>query len=57
MDVNKLRIPIFLMVVVPLLIAGCGREKVYRIGVSQCSQDDWRTKMNDEIEREMIVAS
>lgn len=42
------------MVVVPLLIAGCGREKVYRIGVSQCSQDDWRTKMNDEIEREMM---
>ena len=28
--------------------------RVYRIGVSQCSQDDWRSKMNDEIEREIM---
>ncbi len=34
--------------------SGCRKEKVYRIGVSQCSQDDWRMKMNEEIEREIM---
>lgn len=29
-------------------------EKKYRIGVSQCSQDDWRNKMNEEIRREIM---
>lgn len=39
-----------------LCMAGtsCRREKQYRIGVSQCSADDWRSKMNDEIMREMM---
>ncbi|MDE6023319.1 MAG: substrate-binding domain-containing protein, partial [Muribaculaceae bacterium] len=32
----------------------CKEEKVYKIGVSQCSQDDWRMKMNDEIQREIM---
>ncbi|MGL4992806.1 MAG: hybrid sensor histidine kinase/response regulator transcription factor [Bacteroidales bacterium] len=27
---------------------------MYKIGISQCSQDDWRTKMNDEIYREIM---
>lgn len=34
--------------------SGCTESKVYRIGVSQCSQDDWRAKMNEEINREII---
>lgn len=34
--------------------SGCRHEKTYRIGVSQCSNDDWRRKMNDEIEREIM---
>ncbi|WP_370863021.1 substrate-binding domain-containing protein [uncultured Duncaniella sp.] len=33
---------------------GCSDNKVYKIGVSQCSQDDWRMKMNDEINREIM---
>lgn len=33
---------------------GCTESKTYRIGVSQCSQDDWRAKMNDEINREIM---
>ncbi len=37
-----------------LCLFGCKEEKVYKIGVSQCSQDDWRTKMNDEINREIM---
>lgn len=35
-------------------LSGCREEKHYRIGVSQCSQDDWRRKMNDEINREIM---
>lgn len=33
----------------------CTHDKVYKIGVSQCSEDDWREKMNDEIYREIIL--
>lgn len=37
------------------LFSGCREpEKKYRIGVSQCSSDDWRAKMNDEINREIM---
>lgn len=51
----KLRILFYVIMLSPLLLlSGCGEKKVYRIGVSQCSQDDWRSKMNDEIEREMM---
>lgn len=42
----------------PLLLfaSGCApRQEEIRIGVSQCSQDDWRTKMNDEINREILL--
>lgn len=35
-------------------LSGCEESKVYKIGVSQCSQDDWRAKMNDEINREIM---
>lgn len=34
--------------------SGCTESKIYKIGVSQCSQDDWRAKMNEEINREII---
>lgn len=37
-----------------LLVTGCTESKTYKIGVSQCSQDDWRMKMNDEINREIM---
>ena len=36
------------------VVSGCTESKIYKIGVSQCSQDDWRTKMNEEINREII---
>lgn len=32
----------------------CHDEKKYKIGISQCSQDDWREKMNQEILREAL---
>lgn len=37
-----------------ITFTGCREKKVYKIGVSQCSDDDWRKKMNAEIQREMI---
>lgn len=37
-----------------IISSGCNDGKVYRIGVSQCSRDDWRSKMNDEINREIM---
>ena len=36
------------------MLAGCRNERVWRIGVSQCSSDDWREKMNEEILREAL---
>ena len=33
----------------------CKEKKTYKIGVSQCSSDDWRDKMNDEIMREIML--
>ena len=37
-----------------LSLLGCTESKVYKIGVSQCCQDDWRAEMNDEINREIM---
>lgn len=50
---SRLLLPIITCVLV-LLPAGCKQEKTYLIGVSQCSDDDWRAKMNGEIYRELI---
>lgn len=38
-----------------MLAAACTQPHRYRIGVSQCSSDDWRSKMNAEIQREAMV--
>lgn len=43
-----------LLLLALLLLAGCREERTLRIGVSQCSRDDWREKMNDEIHREIM---
>lgn len=43
-----------LSLILLLSLPGCHRDKVYKIGISQCSQDDWRMKMNDEINREAM---
>ncbi len=42
------------IVLLSAMLAGCTEPKVYRIGISQCSSDDWRNKMNEEILREMM---
>ncbi len=43
-----------LLPLMSILLFGCAEEKKYRIGVSQCSQDDWRAKMNQEMLREAM---
>lgn len=36
-----------------LILTACHRDNtLYKIGVSQCSQDEWREKQNDEMRRE-----
>lgn len=37
-----------------ICVVSCEKTHEYRIGVSQCSDDDWRQKMNAEIMREML---
>lgn len=39
-----------------LLLVGCtGRQPHYRVGVSQCLDDAWRQKMNEEMARELLL--
>lgn len=45
---------ILLGVVLILGVASCRQRQIRRVGISQCSLDDWREKFNDEIERELI---
>jgi len=53
-SMNRVITYIVLALIVPVL-ASCHEKAVWRIGVSQCSSDDWRSKMNDEIYREIIL--
>jgi signal transduction histidine kinase/DNA-binding response OmpR family regulator len=38
-----------------MLLCGCQKQQKFRIGVSQCSYDDWREKLNEEINREILL--
>lgn len=38
-----------------ILLCSCHQDKKYKIGVSQCSYDDWRLKLNEEINREALL--
>lgn len=46
---------LILAAVLLLPTCGCKEKHTYRIGVSQCSDDDWRSKMNAEIRRELLL--
>lgn len=50
-----MRVALFSLSLLLLSAIGCDNPTVYKIGVSQCSADDWRTKMNDEINRETML--
>lgn len=51
----KTTLYIIMCIVALVGIIGCTHERTYRIGVSQCSDDDWRRKMNEEINREAML--
>ena len=51
---NSFAIIMTVLVAVTLALTGCHRQKTFKIGVSQCSSDDWRRKLNEEIEREAM---
>lgn len=46
---------LFCSIVLVIFFQACGSRKVYRVGVSQCSSDDWRHKMNGELLREEML--
>ena len=50
-----MRNTITISLILLLLFAGCSRTPHYRIGVSQCLDDAWRQKMNEEMERELLL--
>ncbi len=54
MKYNYCLTPIILLLCALVTLSGCSEDRKYKIGISQCSQDDWRTKMNDEINREIM---
>ena len=45
---------LLLLCCLSLALTACQEKRIYKIGVSQCSSDDWRNKCNEEIHREMI---
>ena len=51
-------LPLRLLALVPavLLLCACSSQPdvKYRIGISQCSDDAWRTKFNEEVQRELL---
>lgn len=50
------KLKFIVVVIISALLIGCTKqsEKKWRIGISQCSNDDWRKEMNDEVYREMM---
>lgn len=50
-----LRLLLLLSAFIILTSCGGSEERKYRIGVSQCSQDEWRDKVNQEILREAMA--
>ncbi len=44
-----------LLIMAICFFPGCSEQRHYKIGVAQCSSDDWREKMNDEIRREIML--
>ena len=45
----KTRFMLFLLCGLSMIFSACQEKRIYKIGVSQCSSDDWRNKCNEEI--------
>ena len=53
---NKLHFPVYILAIILFCHVGCSSHpQQYKIGVSQCLDDAWRQKMNDEMERELLL--
>ena len=50
---NLILLPVLIISII--LVAGCEEKKIYKIGISQCSSDDWRSKMNQEVMLEAML--
>lgn len=46
---------LILSALIVIAFSQCSHEKKYKIGISQCSSDDWRNKMNEEVIREAML--
>lgn len=57
LSMNKL-LPLSIFVIASLSLISCsyGENDGFHVGVSQCSQDEWRDKMNDELQREAMLS-
>ena len=44
--------------IISVLLNSCryGDDEIFHVGVSQCSQDEWREKMNAEMQREAMLS-
>ena len=49
MKKHLITIPLLIIACVVLLAACTGKPRPFVIGVSQCSEDIWRNKLNDEL--------
>ncbi len=47
-------LPYIITILCSLFLCSCTNQKQYKIGVSQCSDDDWRRKLNEELGREIL---
>lgn len=58
MAMKRNYLQLFILLLFSVLTTACHQslscKNGYRIGVSQCSNDAWRTKMNEEMQRELI---
>ena len=54
MKIYKIALMILVATLLAATFGGCTKQQPRHIGVSQCSDDDWRAKMNDEINREAM---
>ena len=56
MKTNKCQFLLYVLLLAELVFVSCANQdlKTFHIGVSQCSDDEWRNKMNTEMLREAL---
>src|SRR5574344_2468382 len=54
-EITIMRKSILFLTIILAFSACTKKDKQYVIGISQCSEDSWREKMNNEIKREAYL--